>query len=328
MITPNEIYKKLPNTYIEQISVFKNDISNILLKKDNRFLVIVGPCSVHNTEEVLEYAKELKFLKESFKDKIYIVMRVYGEKPRSSGKWTGYINDPNLDDSNDIEKGLINYRKLCLEISKLNIPIASEMLCPITFNYFKDLISFTSVGARTSESQIHRNYLSNLEIPCSIKNDMKGDIEVAVQGISMINKKHIFLNINNNGIVEKFESKGNFNNSIILRGSLLNGPNYEKNFIETTDNLFKKYDLNKYVIIDCSHGNSQKNYKNQLSVIENIIEQKKDNNTLIIGIMIESFINEGNQPISNSLNYGISITDSCISLKDTTFCLNKLYLNI
>ena len=328
MITPDNIKNKIINNYKNIINDFRNTINNILSRKDKRLLIIIGPCSVHNSKEVIEYAKLLNNIQELYNDKIFLVMRVYGEKPRSTGIWSGFINDPLLDGSNDIELGLIEYRKLCLQISELNIPIAVEMLCPITFNYFDDLVSFCSIGARTSESQIHRNFLSNLNLPCGIKNDMKGDIEVAVQGLSMIKKKHIFLNIDNYGKVKKFISEGNNNSVIILRGSSINGPNYDYKSIELANNLLNKYQLKKYILVDASHGNSNKDFKKQNNVIMDILKQKKDSNGTIIGLMIESFINQGKQNISDNLEYGVSITDGCLGWDETKKNIDLIYNNI
>ena len=328
MMSIRDIKKSLPNTYQCKIKEYRDIINNILCKKDKRFLIIVGPCSVHKTDEVIEYAKFLNSIQKMYDEKIFLVMRVYAEKPRSTGTWTGFINDPDLNNSNNIEKGIFEYRKLCLELCELGIPIAVEMLCPITFNYFEDLVSFCSIGARTSESQIHRNFLSNLEISCGVKNDMKGDIEVSVQGVNMVTQKHIFLNINEDGMVKKINSDGNKNCAVILRGSLINGPNYDFSSVKLTKDLLDKYQLENNIIIDASHGNSNKNFKEQINVIENVLSQKKKGDRKIIGIMIESFINEGKQNMSDTLKYGISITDGCLGQVDTKKIIDIIYKNI
>lgn len=323
-ISPKDLLKEYPFINNNLIKKHRDIVKNILIGNDNRFLVILGPCSIHNIKEAMDYADFLNKIKNKYKN-LFLVMRVYGEKPRSSGLWKGFINDPDLNNTNNIEKGIIEYRKLCLSLIEKNIPIANEMLCHLTFNYFKDLIAFSSIGSRTSESQIHRNFMSSLTHSIGIKNDMKGDIEVAAQGIKIIKQPHTFLNINKNGNVDIMNTSGNKFTFIILRGSTFNGPNYSKQDIEKTEKICSKYNIFESIIIDASHGNSNRQYKNQIKVVDDIIFQKKNGNKSIKGIMLESYINEGKQNLDcKNLKYGVSITDCCLNFNQTEDLLNKL----
>jgi 3-deoxy-7-phosphoheptulonate synthase len=298
----------------EFINDSRETIKNILDGKDDRLLVVVGPCSIHNYNSAIEYASllsELKF------NNLFIVMRVYFEKPRTSVGWKGFIYDPDLDNSNNINKGLSLARSLLEEITKLRIPIGVEFLDTITPQYLADLVSWGAIGARTTESQIHRQLASGLSMPIGFKNLTDGNIEKAINGIKSANNPHTFLGIDESGIASIVETKGNNYSHLILRGGN-DKPNYD---IDIISNLPK---LDKKIIIDCSHDNSCKNYKRQELVALYVMRLKMLKGLNIGGIMIESNINEGKQELSNNLKYGVSITDGCISFITTLTLLNYL----
>ena len=330
ILTPNELINEYPaNEEIKEfIKITRKEIINILNNKDNRKLLIVGPCSIHNIEEAKKYADMLKILNGKVSDKIKIVMRVYFEKPRTITGWKGLINDPDLDESYNIDKGLRSARDLLLYLAKNEIPAAYEMLDTFTPQYIADLISWSAVGARTTESQVHRQLVSGLSMPVGFKNSTNGDCKVALDAIKSAEHKHCFYGITYDGKASMISTKGNKNSHIILRGSNIK-PNYYKEDIEELEKLKKKNDSSTKIIIDCSHGNSQKDYKKQSLVIDYIIEHHL-NNKNIIGYMLESNIKEGNQKIDekDKLKYGVSITDSCISFEETIKLVIKLYDNI
>ena len=310
---PSEIINnsRLNNNDYQFIYNSRKTIQNILDGKDNRLLVVVGPCSIHHYDTAIEYAKLLSELK--FKN-LFIVMRVYFEKPRTSVGWKGFIYDPDLDNSNNINKGLTLARKLLEEITKLRIPIGVEFLDTITPQYLADLVSWGAIGARTTESQIHRQLASGLSMPIGFKNLTDGNIDKAINGIKSANNQHTFLGINIEGKVSVVETSGNKYSHLILRGG--EKPNYD---IDTIINLPK---LDKKIIIDCSHDNCCKNYKRQALVALYTMRLKMLKGLNIGGIMLESNINEGKQEISNNLKYGVSITDGCLSFTSTKTLLN------
>lgn len=330
----NPIYYQqiVKNHYKKNISKHRQIISNILQGIDKRLLIIVGPCSIHNYEEAIEYSKKIQSLIQCYGDKIYFVMRCYCEKPRSTSHWKGFIYDPDLNNECNMDKGIIQLRKLYADISKLNIPIATEFICLLTSNYYKDFVSWSSIGARTCESQNHRVYISNLTMPIGIKNNRYGDIIPAIQGIVQSRKSHTMLNVNDNGQIALFKTNGNQNTHLVLRGGKAT-TNYDKESIQKSVSKLEQNQIQTGIIVDCSHGNSQcdidsyHSYKNQIKVIENIIIQKQEGDSNIRGIMIESFLKEGKQAFSFTTQpkYGISITDSCISLEETEKIIQKLY---
>ncbi|MDP2090059.1 MAG: 3-deoxy-7-phosphoheptulonate synthase [Candidatus Gracilibacteria bacterium] len=302
--------------------------SEIINKNNNRLLVVVGPCSIHDVEEGLVYARKLNRIKEKYPN-LFIVMRSYFEKPRTINGWKGLINDPFLDGSFDIEKGLKKARKLLLEINKLGLAVSTEFLDPITPNYLSDLITWGAIGARTTESQVHREMASGLDSIIGFKNGTTGDIQIAIDAIKSSANSHTFLGINQKAKLEIINTKGNKNTHIILRGGK-NGPNYKKEDIDNTIKILKKEGINTGIVIDASHANSNKKPENQKSVIKNIAEQIENGNKNIIGVMIESNIYYGSQPFTpgvdkaSDLKYGISITDGCIALDDTKKLLDTL----
>ena len=300
----------------------RNEISQILHNKDDRLLVVSGPCSIHDTESALEYASWLKTQSDKYKDNLLIVMRVYFEKPRTTVGWKGLINDPDLDGSYKISKGVEMARKLLIDIAHLDMPAGTEFLDPISPQYVTDLISWGAIGARTAESQIHRELASGLSCPIGIKNGTNGSLKAAIDGIQAANHSHVFLGATKEAEIAMLKTAGNSDAHIILRGG--KSPNYDEDSINQTLTALKEAEVNESIMVDASHGNSQKKFKEQINVIKNIGDQISSGNHNLKGVMIESHINEGNQSISSNLKYGQSITDACINLDDTSKCLEIL----
>ena len=328
--SPYEIKNKLNLTYEDMLFIEKSrkDLEEILINNNkNKIIIIVGPCSIHNYEECLEYAKFIKESIEKYKN-LFIIMRLYFEKPRTIKGWKGYLYDPDLDNTNDIKKGIYNTRKLLLEITRMKIPIATEFLDTIIPQYIDDLITWGCIGARTVESQLHRQLASGLSMAIGFKNRTDGDIEVPINGMLSAQNNHTFLGININGAASIINTRGNNKSCIVLRGTNISHNINEETLISTTE-LLEKNKLNKNIIIDISHGNSinkdgKKDYKNQINNI-NILLNLKNKYNNIKGIMIESNINEDKQNINDKpLKKGVSITDGCINICDTNNILNKL----
>ena len=316
VITPNELKLKYSpsETNIQFISQSRADITNIIQGIDNRMLVIVGPCSIHNYESAIEYAKALKTIQKSAEN-LYIVMRVYFEKPRSRTGWKGFIYDPDLDNTCNINKGLDLARKLLLEITQMMIPIGCEFLDLFTHQYLSDLVSWGAIGARTSESQTHRQLTSGLPMPVGFKNLTSGDYEKAINGIISAMYPHNFMSIDDQGRASQIITSGNKNSHLILRGGV--EPNYSQDIIVAVTNSLKKEKINTGIIIDCSHGNSQSAYNRQLLAALYVRRLRLLQKYPIRGIMIESNIYKGNQPLSANLKPGVSITDACIDISTT-----------
>lgn len=328
VLSPYTLIGELPlsDRAMETISYSRKIIRDILDKKDHRLIVITGPCSIHDKEAALEYAEKLKELCEKVVSRFFLVMRVYFEKPRTSIGWKGLINDPCLDGSCDIASGLRMARKLLLEITELGVPTATEMLDTISPQYFADLISWSAIGARTTESQTHREMVSGLSMPVGLKNGTDGDLMIAVNGIKAAAYPQKFIGIDSMGMTSIVQTKGNPYTHIVLRGGTR--PNYDSVSVSSTIALLKKNNLRDSLIIDCSHGNSSKDYSIQPKVWQDIINQHIDGNDSITGLMLESNIHEGNQPVSNNLEdlkYGVSITDACISWNMTEDLLLSTY---
>ena len=321
---PYELVNKHPiNDEISKLVYgTRNEISQILHNKDDRLLVVSGPCSIHDTESALEYAAWLKTQSDKYKDNLLIVMRVYFEKPRTTVGWKGLINDPDLDGSYKISKGVEMARKLLIDIADLDMPAGTEFLDPISPQYVTDLISWGAIGARTAESQIHRELASGLSCPIGIKNGTNGSLKAAIDGIQAANHSHVFLGATKEAEIAMLKTAGNSDAHIILRGG--KSPNYDEDSIDQTLTALKEAEVNESIMVDASHGNSQKKFKEQINVIKNIGDQVSSGNHNLKGVMIESHINEGNQSISSNLKYGQSITDACINLDDTSKCLEIL----
>jgi 3-deoxy-7-phosphoheptulonate synthase len=326
LISPNLLHDEIPisEKAIETVNQGRKEAIGSLNNQDDRLLIIIGPCSIHDPKSAFEYAQRLKKQAEKYSDTLNIIMRVYFEKPRTTIGWKGLINDPDLDNSFKINKGLRIARELLLRINELGLPTGTEFLDTIIPQYISDLISWAAIGARTTESQIHRELSSGLSMPVGFKNGTGGNIQIAADAISAAANRHHFLGVTKEAVAAIVATKGNPNCHIILRGSK-SGANYDAASVAETANLLEKNNLKPRIMIDCSHGNSGKDHKQQKVVINNIAEQLKNGNKTIIGVMIESHLSEGSQPLDkNNLHYGKSITDACIGWEDTEETLNIL----
>ena len=321
IIPPINLLEEMPIS--EKISSLvygtRNEISSILHGKDDRLLVVCGPCSIHNPDSAIEYATKLKEQYELLNKDLLIVMRVYFEKPRTTVGWKGLINDPDLNGTFDINKGIRLSRSLLLEFGKMGLPCGTEFLDLISPQYIADLISWGAIGARTAESQTHRELASGMSCPIGIKNGTNGALKPAIDGIQAANHSHVFFSTTKEGNVSVFRTSGNSDSHIILRGG--KKPNFSKNDIEKTLTALTEADVNKSIMVDASHGNSQKQFKKQIEVINNLAEQISEGNDSLRGLMLESNLVEGNQSISDNLTYGQSITDACMNWSDTLECL-------
>ena len=304
----------------------RGEIEDIINKKSKKLLFIVGPCSIHDPNAALEYGRKLKELSDEVSEKILIVMRVYFEKPRTTIGWKGLINDPYLDNSFKVNDGLFKARKLLLELNKIGMPCGYEVLDPITPQYITDLISWGAIGARTTESQVHRQLVSGLSMPVGFKNGTGGSIKIARDAILSAKFPHCFMGIVNNGTSAICVTKGNKNCHLILRGGS-GGPNYTSEYLDESEKLLKENSLSNAIMVDCSHGNSLKNHKNQERVLKYVINETKNRDS-IMGVMIESNINEGKQKLGKKLLYGVSITDSCLSFSETSRIIKNGFLNL
>lgn len=313
-------------TVYDQVAQTRHTIEAILDRADPRLIVVVGPCSIHDTAAAMDYARRLKTLAEQVSDALYIVMRVYFEKPRTTVGWKGLINDPHLDDSFDIEAGLTIGRTLLRDILELGLPTATEALDPITPQYLQDLISWTAIGARTTESQTHREMASGLSSAVGFKNGTDGGLDVAINAMKSVCNPHRFLGINSEGKVSVFETRGNRYGHVVLRGGSA-GPNYDSVHVALCEQALEKASLPRNIMVDCSHANSEKNPELQPLVANNVANQILEGNSSIIGLMLESHINAGNQKIPadlSALEYGVSITDGCIDWETTETLLLSL----
>jgi 3-deoxy-7-phosphoheptulonate synthase len=328
---PEDLIRFFPirGTEIEKMIIeTRETIAKIMNKKDERLLVIVGPCSIHDPHAAIDFAKKLKIAREKYKDSLEIIMRVYFEKPRTTVGWKGLINDPYLDETCQIIEGLRIARQLLIDINRLGVPAASEFLDVISPQYIGDLISWGAIGARTTESQVHRELSSGIASPIGFKNGTDGNIKIAVDAIQSASQSHHFLSIHKSGQVATVKTKGNKNCHIILRGGKT--PNYDKDNVELCVEELIKAKLNPSLMVDCSHGNSSKNHHKQLDVMHDIANQIKAGSQSIFGIMVESHLVEGAQKYTpgiqnpNTLIYGQSITDACLSWDATKESLEEL----
>ena len=321
---PYELVNKYPiNDEISKLVYgTRNEISQILHNKDDRLFVVVGPCSIHDPESALEYAEKLAIENKKLNKNILIIMRVYFEKPRTTVGWKGLINDPDINETFNIAKGVELARKLLINIAELVLPAGTEFLDPISPQYVTDIISWGAIGARTAESQIHRELASGLSCPIGIKNGTDGGLKAAIDGIQAANHSHVFLGATKEADIAMLKTAGNNDTHIILRGG--KEPNYDSESVKSTLTALREAEVNESIMIDASHGNSQKKFKQQIPVVESISDQILNGNENIKGVMIESHLNEGNQKISESLKYGQSITDACMGWEDTVMCLEML----
>ncbi|MCT8622711.1 3-deoxy-7-phosphoheptulonate synthase [Glaesserella parasuis] len=320
LLTPKGLKQEfpLPEHLRKQIEESRKVISDIIHKRDKRQLIVIGPCSIHDPVSALEYAKKLKVLADKVSDKLYIVMRVYFEKPRTTVGWKGLINDPNLNGTFDVEKGLRIARKLLLDLAELGLPLATEALDPISPQYLADLFSWSAIGARTTESQTHREMASGLSMAVGFKNGTDGNLGVAINAMQASAMGHSFIGINQQGQVTVLHTKGNPDGHVILRGG--KSPNFEAQYVQECEQALRKAGLPEAIMIDCSHGNSNKDYRRQPLVAENVLQQLVAGNQSIIGLMIESHLFAGNQSSEQpfeQMQYGVSITDACIDWQTT-----------
>ena len=318
LTSPKKLKEKLPVSENASDTVIqaRNTIKRVLAGEERRLLMIVGPCSIHDPEAARDYALRLKKLAVEVSETILIVMRVYFEKPRTTVGWKGLINDPDLDGSHKINKGIELARKILLETNNLGLPCATETLDPITPQYLADLISWSAIGARTTESQTHREMASGLSMPVGFKNGTDGGLNVALNAMNSALQQHHFLGINPEGISSVIQTSGNPHVHLVLRGGN-NGPNYDAVSVHIAADALASGGLPKAIMIDCNHANSGKDPSRQELVLRNTIMQIKDGDQSIIGTMIESNINGGNQLIKPKMKYGVSVTDACLDWENT-----------
>lgn len=328
LITPAQIKEQFPaeDASIETTIQGRRTARAIIAGEDPRLLVVIGPCSIHDPQAAIDYAGRLLELSREISDRVYVIMRVYFEKPRTTIGWKGLINDPHLDDSCDIAHGIALARELLLKITSMGLPVASEFLDPIIPQYIADLVSWAAVGARTTESQTHREMSSGLSMPVGFKNGTDGSVQTAIDAMSASRSPHSFLGIDQDGFTSIVKTTGNPDCHLVLRGGR-SGPNYdEKSVREATEKLRANH-LPEAIMVDCSHANSGKNPERQPLVLEEIVRQRANGLRSVIGAMIESNIHPGNQklnPGGKGLQYGVSVTDACIGWETTAEILRKI----
>jgi len=329
LMSPDTLKAELPLTEAAAAAVMNGRavVRDILDRKDPRLLVVIGPCSIHDTEAAIAYGKKLAALQEQVKDTLYLVMRVYFEKPRTTVGWKGLINDPHLNDSFEIEEGLHIARKLLIDLSELGLPLATEALDPISPQYMQDLISWSAIGARTTESQTHREMSSGLSCAVGFKNGTDGSLDVAVNALKSVSAPHRFLGINAEGQVAIVHTRGNAYGHVVLRGGG-GKPNYDSVNVALCEQALDKAGLAQNIMVDCSHANSNKDPGLQPLVADNVANQILEGNKSIVGLMIESNLGWGNQSIPadlSELQYGVSVTDACIDWAATDKCLTEMH---
>jgi 3-deoxy-7-phosphoheptulonate synthase len=321
LLTPRELKAQLPTTDAANATVARSRerVIRILRREDPRLLVVIGPCSIHDEKSALEYATRLAALRKEVAGQMEIVMRVYFEKPRTTIGWKGLINDPHLDGSQDIETGLQIARKLLLDITGMGLPTATEFLDPIVPQYTAELVTWAAIGARTTESQTHREMASGLSMPVGLKNGTDGSLQVAIDAMGAARNPHSFLGINEDGVTSIVRTSGNPHTHVVLRGGRAK-TNYDADSIRAAEEKLKSEKLPPVLMVDCSHANSEKKFAKQEDVWRSVIQQRIEGTQSLIGLMVESHLNEGNQPIPENLKalrYGVSITDSCIGWETT-----------
>jgi len=323
--TPLELSEQIPlsGTAAETVAKTRGAIREILARRDPRVLVVVGPCSIHDLDAATEYARRLQGLRPEVADTVLLVMRVYFEKPRTSVGWKGFINDPRLDDSFHIEEGIARARGFLCELAEMGVGVATEALDPITPQYLGDLIAWTAIGARTAESQTHRDMASGLSSPVGLKNGTDGNIAVAINALQAVTRPQHFLGVTDEGRSAVFRTRGNPWAHIILRGG--SRPNYDSVSVSMAEQALRAEGLDANLVIDCSHGNSLKRHDMQPLVLQNCVSQIRDGNRSIIGFMLESHLHEGRQDLADpaTLRRGVSITDACMSWETTERVLRQ-----
>lgn len=332
LITPDQLKRDIPlsDAALRTVTKGREVIRNILDGTDHRLFVVIGPCSIHDIKAAHEYADRLKVLAAEVADTLYLVMRVYFEKPRTTVGWKGLINDPYLDDSFKIQDGLHIGRQLLLDLAEMGLPTATEALDPISPQYLQDLISWSAIGARTTESQTHREMASGLSSAVGFKNGTDGGLTVAINALQSVSSPHRFLGINQEGGVSIVTTKGNAYGHVVLRGG--NGkPNYDSVSVALCEQALNKAKIKPNIMVDCSHANSNKDPALQPLVMENVANQILEGNQSIIGLMVESHLNWGSQAIPKDLadlQYGVSITDACIDWSATENTLRSMHAKL
>ena len=329
MPSPDAIKSRVPLTEraAQTVIAGRTALRRILDREDPRVFIVVGPCSIHDPVAGLDYAHRLKRLADEVADALVLVMRVYFEKPRTSTGWKGYVNDPRLDDSFHIEEGMEKARRFLLDVAELGLPAATEALDPIAPQYLGDLIAWTAIGARTSESQTHREMASGLSTPVGFKNATDGDLEVAINAIISASHAHSFLGINAEGRSAMIRTRGNAYGHVVLRGGG-GRPNYDSVSVALAEQALAKARLPHNLVVDCSHANSYKKPERQPLVLADVVHQIRDGNRSIVGLMLESNIEAGSQPIPKDLSqlkYGCSVTDACIDWGTTESALREAH---
>lgn len=326
LVTPAELAQRYPvsATVAENVTTSRKRIEKILNGEDRRLLVIVGPCSIHDLDAAMDYAQRLKGLRDKHHARLEIVMRTYFEKPRTVVGWKGLISDPDLNGSYRVNHGIQLARKLLLQVNELGVPTATEFLDMVTGQFIADLISWGAIGARTTESQIHREMASALSCPVGFKNGTDGNTRIAVDAIRAARASHMFLSPDKNGQMTIYQTSGNPYGHIIMRGG--KQPNYHAQDLAEACDTLREFDLPEQLVVDFSHGNCQKQHRRQLDVCDEICQQIRNGSTAIAGIMAESFLREGTQKVvvGQPITYGQSITDPCLSWEDTEVLLDKL----
>jgi 3-deoxy-7-phosphoheptulonate synthase len=321
LLTPHELKWALPlsESARDFVASSRQTIRNILAGDDHRLLVVVGPCSIHDPEAALEYARRLRVLADEVGDTLYLVMRVYVEKPRTLAGWKGLVNDPDLDGSFRINKGLATARRLLIDVAEMGLPAATEAVNPISQHYFHELVSWTAIGARTTEAQTHREMASSLSSPVGFKNGTDGNVLVAVNAMRSSAQPHSFLGVDGDGRASIVQTEGNRDAHVVLRGGA-GKPNYDSASVASCERLLIEHGLEPSIMIDCSHANSSYKHELQPVVLEDVVGQVLAGNESIRAVMVESNLYAGNQPLAGKaagLQYGVSITDSCVDWETT-----------
>ncbi len=324
LMAPRLLKEQLPASerLADTVASARDAIRRIILGEDPRLLCVVGPCSIHDPASAMDYAERLARLSARLSDRLFIVMRVYFEKPRTTVGWKGLINDPHMDDSCDMREGLRIARRLLLDVNALGLPCGTEMLDPITPQYTADLIAWAAIGARTTESQTHREMASGLSMPVGFKNSTDGNLQVAVNAIQSARRPHSFLGISQDGMPAVVRTAGNPDTHVVLRGGRT--PNFDANSIAECGRMLVAAGLEPRVVVDCSHAQTSKDYRRQPAVLAALVEQLRAGGGAIMGAMLESHIHEGSQPLATDLSqlrYGVSVTDPCIDWETTERCL-------
>ena len=325
LLPPTQLHDDIPVSAqaTRTVSEARRTLAAILSGRDQRLFVVVGPCSIHDPAAAMEYARKLKALADELKEQLFIVMRVYFEKPRTTVGWKGLINDPRMDDSFRIDEGLHVARRLLVDLNEMGLPCGTEALDPITPHYLGDLIAWSAIGARTTESQTHRELASGLSSPVGFKNGTDGNLDVAMNAMLSAAQPHAFLGINGDGQVAVTQTRGNAFGHLILRGGTV--PNYDSVAVSEAENALQTSKLPVNIVVDCSHANSRKNHALQTLVLKDVVHQIADGNRSIKGVMLESNLFEGNQKLGRleDLRYGVSITDACLGWDTTAETLRE-----